>query len=235
MLLYNHHQSSALKDGVNGFLEENTFTNLGAPYQAMMLGNLKFGLISNASESIEEITGYPAEHFVTGGITALLEILSLEDRLALLKLGASIGQNPDHQNEGKDATPSRKRRIRLQHCEGHWITAEMVVIVLDFSKDGTAGRVLTIIRSCAGQPAEAKANGKSQSPASSFPHRSVKISKRERQVLRLIAHGLSSKMVADRLCISIHTAARHRANLLDKFKVKNTAELVFRASRRFSL
>jgi DNA-binding CsgD family transcriptional regulator len=63
----------------------------------------------------------------------------------------------------------------------------------------------------------------------------AKISKREREVLRLIANGHSSKMVADKLCISIHTAARHRTNLLEKFQAKNTAELVFMASRRYWL
>jgi len=53
-----------------------------------------------------------------------------------------------------------------------------------------------------------------------------KISDRERQVLLLIADGFSSKEIADKLCISNHTAISHRKNLIEKFKVKNTAQLV---------
>jgi DNA-binding CsgD family transcriptional regulator len=70
-------------------------------------------------------------------------------------------------------------------------------------------------------------------PDQSF--RQEDISKREKEVLYLIAHGYSSKMIADKLCISIHTATTHRTNLLDKFQAKNTAELVLMASRRFWL
>jgi len=55
-----------------------------------------------------------------------------------------------------------------------------------------------------------------------------KISKREREVLQLISDGYSSKQIADMLCISNHTAISHRKNLIEKFKVRNTAQLVKR-------
>ncbi len=54
----------------------------------------------------------------------------------------------------------------------------------------------------------------------------VNISSREVEVLRLIARGYSSKILAAELNISQHTADSHRKNLLAKFNVKNTAELV---------
>ncbi len=57
------------------------------------------------------------------------------------------------------------------------------------------------------------------------------ISPREKQVLRLIADGYSSKEIADKLFISNHTAVSHRKNLIEKFQVKNTAHLVNKASR----
>lgn len=49
---------------------------------------------------------------------------------------------------------------------------------------------------------------------------------REREVLKLIAEGKSSKEVADILFISIRTVERHRANIMAKLKLKNTAEMV---------
>lgn len=57
------------------------------------------------------------------------------------------------------------------------------------------------------------------------------ISPREKEVLILIADGFSSKQIADILFISNHTAITHRKNLIEKFKVKNTAQLIKRASR----
>ncbi len=57
-----------------------------------------------------------------------------------------------------------------------------------------------------------------------------RISAREKQVLQLIADGFSSKEIAERLFISNHTAISHRKNLIEKFKVKNTAHLVKKAS-----
>jgi len=49
---------------------------------------------------------------------------------------------------------------------------------------------------------------------------------RERQVLKLIAEGKSSKDIAELLFISIRTVERHRANLMDKLGLKKTADLV---------
>ena len=55
------------------------------------------------------------------------------------------------------------------------------------------------------------------------------VSPREKQVLRLIADGYSSKEIADMLFISNHTAISHRKNLIEKFQVKNTAHLIKKA------
>lgn len=48
------------------------------------------------------------------------------------------------------------------------------------------------------------------------------LSKREREVLLLIAQGKMSKEIADRLSISIHTVSRHRQNILEKLHVDNS-------------
>ena len=70
---------------------------------------------------------------------------------------------------------------------------------------------------------------------SSSEMRIKSISPREKEVLKLVADGFSSKQIADRLFISNHTAITHRKNLIEKFKVKNTAQLIKRASRNIEL
>jgi two-component system response regulator NreC len=52
------------------------------------------------------------------------------------------------------------------------------------------------------------------------------ITPKEREVLQLIASGLSSKEIATRLSISFYTVQTHRKNMLAKVGAKNTAELI---------
>ncbi|MEX0771424.1 MAG: response regulator transcription factor [Balneolaceae bacterium] len=52
------------------------------------------------------------------------------------------------------------------------------------------------------------------------------VTPREREVLQLIADGYTSREIAKKLYISPRTVETHRANLLQKLKIKNTAGLV---------
>jgi DNA-binding NarL/FixJ family response regulator len=58
------------------------------------------------------------------------------------------------------------------------------------------------------------------------------LSEREREVLQLVAEGRSNREVADLLCLSPATVETHRAHILQKLDVHNTAELVLYAVRR---
>jgi DNA-binding NarL/FixJ family response regulator len=55
---------------------------------------------------------------------------------------------------------------------------------------------------------------------------------REREVLKLIAEGLSNKDIADRLFVSVRTIEHHRAHIMDKLNIKSTASLVKYAIRK---
>jgi DNA-binding NarL/FixJ family response regulator len=52
------------------------------------------------------------------------------------------------------------------------------------------------------------------------------ITRREKEVLQLIAEGLINKEIAEKLFISTTTVDTHRNSLLSKFDVKNTANLI---------
>jgi DNA-binding NarL/FixJ family response regulator len=58
------------------------------------------------------------------------------------------------------------------------------------------------------------------------------LTRREREVFRLIAEGLTTKEIARQLSISTKTAENHRTRVLGKIGVRNTAELVRYALRR---
>ncbi len=58
------------------------------------------------------------------------------------------------------------------------------------------------------------------------------LSEREREVLQLVAEGRSTKEIAEILSISPATVETHRAHVLQKLALKNTASVVLYAARR---
>lgn len=58
------------------------------------------------------------------------------------------------------------------------------------------------------------------------------LTEREREVLRLIAEGRTSKEVAELLSLSASTVERHRANIMAKLDLHNRAQLIKYAIRK---
>ncbi|WP_031528606.1 response regulator [Dyadobacter crusticola] len=52
------------------------------------------------------------------------------------------------------------------------------------------------------------------------------LTRREKEVLLLIAEGLTNTQIAEQLFVSVTTVNTHRQNLLMKFEVSNTASLI---------
>jgi len=56
------------------------------------------------------------------------------------------------------------------------------------------------------------------------PH--IKITKREQEILNMIATGKTSVEIADKLFLSVRTVESHRYNIMQKLGIKNTAGLI---------
>jgi two-component system response regulator NreC len=69
-----------------------------------------------------------------------------------------------------------------------------------------------------------------QTFASSTPWETL--TKREREILKLIAEGHKNKEIADFLCISVKTVEKHRANLMKKLDLHSAAALTAYAMER---
>ena len=61
--------------------------------------------------------------------------------------------------------------------------------------------------------------------SSSFQARLARLTERETAVMQLVVSGLSNKLVADQLDISVRTVEVHRARVFDKMGVKSAVEL----------
>ena len=59
----------------------------------------------------------------------------------------------------------------------------------------------------------------------------IKLTKRETEVLKLVKDGYLSKEISDKLAISMHTVNAHRQRVLEKLGVNNSMEAVMLASK----
>jgi DNA-binding NarL/FixJ family response regulator len=57
------------------------------------------------------------------------------------------------------------------------------------------------------------------------------LTEREREIMVLIAEGLTSREIAEKLHLGVKTVETHRANILEKIGVRNTVELIKYAIR----
>lgn len=52
------------------------------------------------------------------------------------------------------------------------------------------------------------------------------LTKRETEIVRLVADGYKNREVAEKLDISVKTVETHRANIMNKLALRNLAELI---------
>jgi DNA-binding NarL/FixJ family response regulator len=58
------------------------------------------------------------------------------------------------------------------------------------------------------------------------------LTKREREILKMIAEGFKNREIADHLYISVKTVEKHRANLMQKLNLHNAVELTVYAVKK---
>jgi len=52
------------------------------------------------------------------------------------------------------------------------------------------------------------------------------LTRREREVLKLIAEGHTDREISEKLYISLRTAQRHHGNIREKLNLKRTADII---------
>jgi PAS domain S-box-containing protein len=71
-----------------------------------------------------------------------------------------------------------------------------------------------------------KKTGFNRVTTDTFPNIDFAVSSREKDIINELIKGLSSKEIATKLHISLHTVSAHRRNILKKVHCKNTSELI---------
>ena len=139
----------------------------------------------------------------------------------------------------REALPDTRVLVLTMHQEDEYVLQAVRVGAAGYMvKDSAASELLTAVRSLhAGRgyfgPQAAKALAEQlQHPERDLGDPYGELTPREREVFHLLAEGLTTKEIARQLGISVKTAENHRARVLAKLGVRNTAELVRYALRR---
>jgi DNA-binding NarL/FixJ family response regulator len=116
-------------------------------------------------------------------------------------------------------------------------TAAPIVIAIEIDDPALADRLAALLGSVAGvrlvgadQAADVAVVAHDRHQAGAEPS-DTDLTPRERDVLTLMAEGVSNKVIAQRLGISVHTAKFHVASILDKLDATGRTDAVAHAAR----
>lgn len=175
----------------------------------------------SCSDSFENVLGYNPFEIIKGGWKFWYSLIDpreaeiIRKRVSNFIFCNTVNNSAIYLNYHLKSSNGDWRLIKHE-LEMYRIDNKLIALsyLYDFSEKETIERCL----------------GKKSNPINFSNSLSADISIREREVLKLIANGFSSKQIADKLHISNHTAISHRKHLITKFKVNNTAQLIKKAS-----
>jgi DNA-binding NarL/FixJ family response regulator len=139
----------------------------------------------------------------------------------------------------REALPQTKVLVLTMHGEHEYVLQAVRAGASGYLvKDSAASELLAALRSLhAGRGHFGPQAAKTLADQLQRPERPLEdpygqLTEREREVFHLMAEGMTTKDIAQRLGISTKTAENHRGRVLDKLDVRNTAELVRYALRK---
>jgi DNA-binding NarL/FixJ family response regulator len=190
---------------------------------------------------LEEQPGWEVVAEVGDGRSAVREILDREPDVAILDIGMPLLTGIEVTRQVTRRVPSVHVLILSMHGNEAYITQALDAgaqgYLLKDSADTDLIRAVTAVASGKSffSPAVARVmldDYVKHLASRGMVDRYESLSEREREVFQLIAEGHSNKEVAELLSVSPATVETHRAHILQKLDVHNTAELVLYAVRR---
>jgi DNA-binding NarL/FixJ family response regulator len=192
-------------------------------------------LIRQGLKTLLEGQGFQVVWEASDGQEALRLAEKAKPDVAILDISMPVLNGVDAARELKKSSPNTKILLLTQHDEDQYVTEALRAGAKGYVlKSQAVGDLVHAIREvCSGSvylsPNISRAVVDaylSKKYASTDP-----LSGRERQVLQLVGEGKSTKDIATQLGISVKTAESHRARLMKKLDIHETASLVRYAIR----
>ena len=193
-------------------------------------------LIRQAIRALLEKQGFQVVSEASDGQEALHSVEKTQPDVAILDIGMPVLNGVDAARELQKSSPKTRVILLTQHDEDQYVTEALRAGVRGYvlKRQAAEDLVHAIQEVCRGSVyLSPNISGAvvdaylSKTDAAPDP-----LSGRERQVLQLVGEGKSTKDIAVHLGISVKTAESHRARLMKKLDIHETASLVRYAIRR---
>jgi len=193
-------------------------------------------LIRQGLKALLESQGFQVVGEASDGQATLRSAEMTHPDVAILDISMPVLNGIDAARELKKSSPKTKIILLTQHDEDQYVTEALRAGAKGYVlKSQAAEDLVQAIREvCRGSVYLSPSISRSVVDAylSKTYVSTDPLSGRERQVLQLVGEGKSTKDIAIQLGISVKTAESHRARLMKKLDIHETASLVRYAIRR---
>jgi DNA-binding NarL/FixJ family response regulator len=192
-------------------------------------------LIRQGLRALLEKQGFQIVCEASDGQEVLRSVMEAHPDVAIVDISMPVLNGVDTARELKKCSPKTKVILLTQHDEEQYVTESLRAGVKGYVLKSQAGSELihAIQEVCRGSVYLSP--NISRAVVDAYLSKSYvaadRLSGRERQVLQLVGEGKSTKDIATRLGISVKTAESHRARLMKKLDIHETASLVRYAIR----
>ena len=224
-LLYQHSKKRSEK--FVSFFEESTSI-------AAFDYNQNTKRFTEVSRSIRELLGFKNVFLLTDA-SLLKHLIHPEDLPLFNQYFNSQFIEVQNKTSNMPEVFIKRMNCRMRHIKGYW--KQLIFISLEYTDiRNNCKHKIGIIAELAVKPKFTLTNNiqshrESNSISNNIDVHEVSVTRREHEILELIGQGLITKEIANILNIGDTTVISHRKNLITKFKVKNTAELICHASK----
>ncbi len=193
-------------------------------------------LVRQGLKSLLEREGFLVVGEASDGQEALRLTESLGPEIVVMDISMPTINGLNAAREIQQSFPKTKTILLTQHDEKEYVSQALDAGVKGYVLKNQAGSDLLQAIKQVSRSQVYLSPGVAQAVIESYHskwHKSgTRLTLRERQVLQLIAEGKSTKDVASVLGISVKTAESHRARLMQKLDIHETASLVRYAVRQ---
>ena len=196
--------------------------------------NLSLGFFTG---NVEEISGYPESMFRSKGMETSFTMIHPDDREELFKFQKIVFEtfhqlslSEKHRFEFSYTT----RWVHYKTQEVFWMMGRVKPYLIDSA--GNFAMDLHIIVKLQTQPktkgydwnySYVKDDGTRIFVSKNSPeNRTISLTKKEKEIVKLILEGLESKEISAKLNISFNTVSTHRKNILRKLGARNVGEMI---------
>ncbi len=226
------------------------------------IAHVKSGRYLHVSPSFTKITGYPITEIEQKGVNFYMEHVPKEDVLAIMERQAETFKEVTKPDFDPELPNFVEMHSRFQKNDGSYISNIALATAFAYLPNGEFDFVLVGVLAQSTEPLKDQHTKEEMAGLLTeakklyrliYPQKPIvkgndgltkiifelqpqhTLTPKEKDVLKKIAQGLSTKEIASALKVSENTVETHRKNMLLKMEAKNVAELVKKASKLYWL